>query len=379
MQQSTLDFLRSTGAFFRYAKDEYICHEGQQGQNMYIVLTGKVGVYLTNPAGCLTEVSRIESGGFFGEMSIFDKMPRSASCIALEDTICASIDRGNLQQFLANCPDIVEQLLQSMSLRVRKMDDMLHHTKVISSASGGQATFDVPAEFFNHCINEPVQDPKFLHTYKEECPVCGEQMPVVRVRRNKLSVQMVTPDQRIRYSDCEPMWYDVITCPHCLYSNYYLNFFNVNQSNRESIRSVLNEQYPLVSKLYRYGTSVDRVILAYLQAIHLNEQLYASDSTLLGLLWLRLYWLSCNGDNSPLVDVCAQNAAQYLCAAFDQDQITNPSDRYSLLLSLAYLLVRLNSPDLAKHYCSMVLNCPTPKIRTTASALMNQLINESDT
>lgn len=375
MQQSTLDFLRSTADFYRFSKDEFVCHEGQQGESMYIVLQGSIGVYLTDPVGRLTEVSRIESGSFFGEMSIFDKMPRSASCIALEDSICVSINKNNLPQFLLNCPDIVEQLLMSMSLRVRKMDEMLHSKQMMGSGHAAPSAFEVPQAFYNHQIGDPGQDPQYLQTFKEECPICGEQFNVVRVRRNKLSVQMVTPDQRIRYTDCEPLCYEVITCPHCLYSNFYLNFFNVNRDNREVIRGILNEQYPTASKLYRYGSSVDRVILAYLQAIHLNEQIRASDSTLLGLLWLRLYWLACNDDNSPLVDLCAQNAAQYLCAAFDQDQITNPSDRYPLLLSLAYLLVRLNSPDLAKHYCSMVLNCPNPRIRTTASTLMNKLQN----
>lgn len=373
MQPSTLEYLRSTADFYRFAKDEYICHEGQQGQNMYIVLQGLVGVYLTDPMGRQTEVSRIESGGFFGEMSIFDAMPRSASCIALEDSICVSINKNNLQQFLANCPDIVEQLLMSMSLRVRRMDELLHHGNAVIAERNMQSEFDVPSEFYEHRIDEPTQDPQYLQAYKEECPVCGEQITVIRVRRNKLTVQLVTPDQRTRYTDCEPMWYDVITCPHCLYSNYYLNFFNVNRANREAVRTVLTAQYPTASKLYRYGTNADRVILAYLQAIHLNEWLHASDSALLGLLWLRLYWLTCNSTDSPLTDVCAQNAAQYLCAAFDQDQITNPTDRYSLLMSLSYILVRLESPDLAKHYCSMVLNCPNPKIRTAASALYNKL------
>ena len=373
MLPNTLEYLRNTADFFRFAKNEYICYEGQQGENMYIVLQGTVGVYLTTPTGQLTEVSRIGSGGFFGEMSIFDKMPRSASCIALEDTICVSITKNNLSQFLVNCPDIVEQLLQSMSLRVRKMDELLHRSKASSSGQYRSAPFNVPEEFFKHGIDEPNQDPQYLQAHKEECPVCGEQFTVVRVRRNMLTAQMVTPDQRIRYADCEPMWYDVITCPHCLYSNFYLNFFDINNENRAAVRSILDAQYPVVSQLYRYGTSVDRVLLAYLQSIHLNEQLHASDSPLLGLLWLRLYRLSCNSNNSPLIGPCAQNAAQYLCAAFDQDQITNPSDRYPLLLALSYLLLRLDSPDLAKHYCSMVLNCPNPKIRTTASTLHNQL------
>ena len=371
MQQSTLDFLRSTADFYRFAKDEFICHEGQQGDSMYIVLQGTVGVYLTDPLGKLTEVSRIESGGFFGEMSIFDKMPRSASCIALEDSVCVSINKDNLPQFLANCPDIVEQLLMSMSLRVRKMDEMIHRKQAAASGHGAYAAFEVPQEFYDHQIEEPKQDPQYFQAFREECPVCGEQFNVIRPRRNKLMVQSVAPDQRTRYADCEPLWYDVITCPHCLYSNYYLNFFDVTKASREMIRKVLDEQYPTASKLYRYGTAVDRVLLSYLQAIHLNEQLHASESALLGLLWLRLYWIC--GSDSPLADPCAQNAAQYLCVAFDQDQITTPSDRYSLLLSLSYLLVRLNSPDLAKYYCSMVLNCPNPKIRTTASSLMNKL------
>lgn len=373
MQPNTIEFLRNTANFFRFAKDEYICHEGQQGQNMYIILQGTIGVYLTDATGRLTEVSRIQSGGFFGEMSIFDKMPRSASCIALEDSVCVSITKETLPQFLINCPDIVEQMLLSMSLRVRKMNEMLHHTKAFSAGQGGGTPFDVMPEFFSHRIEESRQDPQFLHACREECPVCGEQITVTRVRRNKLPTPLITPDQRVRYVDCEPLWYEVITCPHCLYSNYYLNFFNVSVENRESIRAILNEQYPTASKIYRYASSVDRVLLAYLQAIHLNEQLYAHDNTLLGLLWLHLYQLACSGDNSPLVDPCAQNAAQYLCAAFDQDQITNPSDRYPLLIALAFLLVRLNSPDLAMHYCSMALNCPNPKTRNTASTLMNKL------
>lgn len=340
---------------------------------MYIVLQGSIGVYLTDLDGRQTEVSRIESGGFFGEMSIFDKMPRSASCIALEDSICVSINKSNLSEFLLNCPDIVEQLLMSMSLRVRKMDEMLHSAQSAVSRQAECDEFTIPEEFHNHQIGEPKQNAELLQTTKEECPVCGEQFPVTRVRRNKLSVHLVTPDQRVRYADCEPLWYEVITCPHCLYSNYYLNFFRVNGDNRETIRGILNGQLSAVSKLYRFGTSADRVILGYLQAIHLNEQLSPSDSALLGLLWLRLYRISCDSEGSPLVDLCAQNATQYLCAAFDQDQITNPSDRYPLLLALAYLLVRLDSTELAKHYCSMVLNCPNPKIRTTASALMNRL------
>ena len=77
MQQDTLMQLQQIAAFQRFSKGEYICHEGQPGDDMYVILKGSVGIYLTSALGTLTEVSQVRSGDFFGEMAIFDRLPRS--------------------------------------------------------------------------------------------------------------------------------------------------------------------------------------------------------------------------------------------------------------------------------------------------------------
>ena len=104
MQPETIMQLKKISTPRQFAKDDYICHEGQPGNEMYIILKGAVGVYITSTIGTLNQVATIGEGDFFGEMAIFDNLPRSASCIAQEDTIAVAVTRENLQEFLATCP-----------------------------------------------------------------------------------------------------------------------------------------------------------------------------------------------------------------------------------------------------------------------------------
>ena len=51
-----------------------------------------------------------EAGDFFGEMAIFDNLPRSASCIAKDDTVCIAVTKENLSAFIGNCPDMAAKM-----------------------------------------------------------------------------------------------------------------------------------------------------------------------------------------------------------------------------------------------------------------------------
>ncbi|MBE6814876.1 MAG: cyclic nucleotide-binding domain-containing protein, partial [Ruminococcaceae bacterium] len=53
-----------------FDKDEYVCYEGQLGKEMYVVLRGSIGVFITGVLGNLTKVATIGEGQFFGEMAI---------------------------------------------------------------------------------------------------------------------------------------------------------------------------------------------------------------------------------------------------------------------------------------------------------------------
>ena len=63
------------------AKGETLFHKGTTGNQMYVVLGGKVGVYADNKC-----ISSLTMGDMFGEMALVNKEPRTATVTALEDS-----------------------------------------------------------------------------------------------------------------------------------------------------------------------------------------------------------------------------------------------------------------------------------------------------
>lgn len=369
MNATTVKQLQKISTPKQFAKDEYICYEGQPGNEMYIILKGVVGVYLTSAIGTLTEVALLQQGDFFGEMAIFDNLPRSASCIAQEDTVCVAINKDNLMDFLTSCPDMTEKILESLSSRIRKLNNDLYKNPHVTKEHN-IPRFEIPKEYgFSHVVKEPYQEPRVLMKYTQDCPICGESVKVVDLKRNIMTVKRINKDCRMVYLMCEPLWYDVIACPHCYYANHHLRFSKVNTADSEKIKKVVKKQYaPVMEQQEVKRTPFDELVLKYLRAIHLNENINPNDNALLGTLWLKLYWLANDSGDEKFVSYCADKAREKLQAAIDGKEMTDKVSECSVALSLANLLVRDGRKDEAAKYCAIALECPDERIRDCAEA-----------
>ncbi len=116
-----------------------LLREGAQGETLYIILSGRVKVYKTGDDLDQKEIALLGSGSIFGEMSVFDGEPNSASIIAVEDSIVLAVTRQRLFEFLRAEPEIAITLLHSMvyilSSRLRKSN--VHASSVASSGNPG--------------------------------------------------------------------------------------------------------------------------------------------------------------------------------------------------------------------------------------------------
>ena len=374
MNASTMKQLQKISTPKQFAKDEYICYEGQPGNEMYIILKGVVGVYLTSAIGTLTEVAMLQQGDFFGEMAIFDNLPRSASCIAQEDTVCVAIDKSNLIAFLTSCPDMTEKILERLSTRIRKLNNDLYKNPHLVKEQK-MPRFEVPKEYgFSHVVKEPYQEPRVLMKYTQNCPICGESVKIVDLKRNIMTIKKVNKDCRMVYLMCEPLWYDVVACPHCYYANHRLQFSKVNTADSEKIKKVLKEQYaPIMEEPDKKRTAFDELVLKYLRALHLNEHINPDDNALLCTLWLKLYWLANDSGDEKFVSYCASKATERLKAAIDGKEISDKVSECSLALSLANLLVRNGRKDEAAKYSTLAVTCPDEKIRSCAESFQADL------
>lgn len=359
----------------KYAPKELICYEGQPGEKMYFVLKGKVGVFVTSAVNTLIETEVVGPGDSFEEMAIFDHLPYSASCIAMEETICVAITQDMLKSFILTCPDMVVRLFEKLSGRIRRLNDELYKS-VSYVKNTNSVPFFVPETFCkSHEVKEPKAESLVLQEKDACCPVCGKRFFITNIKRNLLSLSGMDKDRRPRYVECEPLWHEIFHCPYCHYSNHYLKFFSLIPTQTKLVRELLEkEQVPAICKLSFVRTLFDRMIVYYLQAIHINEVLNSENRLMIGKLWMNLYWLAQDSGDEIFGKECARTAAAALSETYKRkeklglDEVTCQS----ITIMLASLYMKLRKKEEVLKYCREAALYSDKKMKATALVLKRE-------
>ena len=98
---------------------------GDRGSELYIVHSGKVELSIRDLAGEKIVLTVAERGDLFGELSLLDNHPRTATAKALEDTELIVLNRENLLMFFQKKPDAALDMIAAMGAMIRKTDDIL--------------------------------------------------------------------------------------------------------------------------------------------------------------------------------------------------------------------------------------------------------------
>jgi CRP/FNR family transcriptional regulator, cyclic AMP receptor protein len=107
---------------------ELIFRYGDPGETMYIVQSGAVELWTKTKTGEKVVFETCRAGDFFGEISLLDHGPRTASATAVEDGEMLLIDRGDLDELFRLEPGSVFALLGATGRRLRKNALMLRNT-----------------------------------------------------------------------------------------------------------------------------------------------------------------------------------------------------------------------------------------------------------
>jgi CRP/FNR family cyclic AMP-dependent transcriptional regulator len=118
LPDEVLRHIAASGVVRTFSKGTILIAEGDVGDSLYILLSGRVKVYASNAAGREVVNNFHGPGEYVGEMSL-DGEPRSASVITLEHTTCAIVNRAQFRDFLAQYPDFAQHLIQTLIRRCR--------------------------------------------------------------------------------------------------------------------------------------------------------------------------------------------------------------------------------------------------------------------
>ncbi|MFC1629063.1 cyclic nucleotide-binding domain-containing protein [Gemmatimonadota bacterium] len=107
-----------------YDDQEVICHQGEAGDRMFVLQTGRA-VVIREDEGTDTVIDTLEKGDVFGEMAIFDKQPRSATVRAQGKARVLTLDKRTFLKRVHEDPSLAFQVLRKMSLRIRSLHQQI--------------------------------------------------------------------------------------------------------------------------------------------------------------------------------------------------------------------------------------------------------------
>jgi CRP/FNR family cyclic AMP-dependent transcriptional regulator len=118
LAQETLRAIAASGVVRPFPKNVVLINEGDHGDSLFIVLSGKVKVFASNEAGKEVVIDFHGPGEYVGEMAL-DGAPRSASVVTVEPTVCAVVSRAHFREFILAYPDFALHLIEKLIQRAR--------------------------------------------------------------------------------------------------------------------------------------------------------------------------------------------------------------------------------------------------------------------
>jgi len=104
---------------------EVLFQAGEPGESLFVVRSGSIELFIKDTAGQKIVLTVAEEGSLFGELSLLDSGPRTATAVALNDTELLVLDRDDLLLLFQKRPDSALSMLAAMSTMTRKADELL--------------------------------------------------------------------------------------------------------------------------------------------------------------------------------------------------------------------------------------------------------------
>jgi CRP/FNR family transcriptional regulator, cyclic AMP receptor protein len=125
LPEKDLEVLTGLAVRRHYAKDVVIFFEKEQGDTLFMIVSGRVKVSILGDDTREVILSVLGAGDFFGEMALLDDEPRSASAIAVEDCELLTLQRADVQRLMTSNPSMTLALVRVLTARLRRANHQI--------------------------------------------------------------------------------------------------------------------------------------------------------------------------------------------------------------------------------------------------------------
>lgn len=110
----------------RFRRRDIVCHEGDPGDCLHLITTGRLIVRVTTPLGHTATLSLLSAGDSFGELALLSpEARRTATVVAVEDSDTLTLSRAQLARLRRDHPQIDRILTNTLAAQVRRLSAMV--------------------------------------------------------------------------------------------------------------------------------------------------------------------------------------------------------------------------------------------------------------
>ena len=122
LEDAELEAIQNASIVKKFSREHLIFLADEEGDTLFVIIRGKVKVTQFSESGKEVIFSMLNDGDFFGDMSLLDGKPRSASIITAEESELLLLRRQDFHRLIETHPKIALSLLKEITLRLRKAD-----------------------------------------------------------------------------------------------------------------------------------------------------------------------------------------------------------------------------------------------------------------
>jgi uncharacterized protein (DUF2225 family) len=356
---------------------DIVVKEGDASKEMVVVLKGNVGVYKDYKGKNEVCVNVMTQGGYYGEQSLFAGREQSNTIVALTEAAVFVINPENLKEFLRVHTDLAVTIFEDVCKRFAEASAILEKQQRLERntevASGKSPLF--PEGHGSYILPLTNENEKLVFCVKATCPLCGQTFDNLGIFASRLRQKNTEADSRVRYDGVEPLYYEITTCPNCLFSADFRSFAETSKKAADAVGKKV-AVYKLETQI-KTGRDRDTftVFAGYFLALLCSQALYPSDYQLTaGSLWHKISRLYSDCNDEKMEQFAAQQAFDNFNHAYSNLFITE-SQSQQICYSMGELSFKLGNIDAAKNYFFTIKTNPnaTPLMKRKADQRIYEL------
>jgi CRP/FNR family transcriptional regulator, cyclic AMP receptor protein len=133
IEPAKLKLIAFTGERMTYGSGQEVCHQGEPGDAMYVILGGVADVLIETPTGPL-RVAELKKNGFFGETAILCDAPRNATIKAAEPLLTLKISKDMFYRLVTEVPSMAIEMMRELAHRVEDTNQKLREATANKAA-----------------------------------------------------------------------------------------------------------------------------------------------------------------------------------------------------------------------------------------------------